>query len=226
MAFTFKSSEVNSEYGDNDSIALPEINVAVGDLIVVGIRTGTPAVAVSSVTDTAGNTYSAIGSQLTIGYSTLDVYYSVATSAHATDIITATFASSKEERKSIIGVVKTPDGGETVSYDVGGTDTNIWGDSPTTSAFTTTGDDEAAIAFVAVDSTKTLTEEAIAGEGSTEIATDMFSGWYNIFDAIKTDATATGTLSSPTAYCCRCVTFKSEAGAPPAGNPWYAYAQQ
>lgn len=215
MAFGFTAEVNDTDFSDTDTRASPEIAVSVGDLVIVGLASGGGSIAVSTVTDTAGNTYNAVGVALETGGSQLDYYYSVADSAHAANIITAVYAASRNERKGIIAAVFTPDGGDTVSYDnATATDESAWGTTIDTGIFSTTGDDEVAMAFVSTDSARTLANEQIGGVGSTEIYDGQYHhGWYNIFDATQTDIIADGDLSANVAYNTRVAAFKSVAGA-------------
>lgn len=67
------------------------VNTAVGDLLVVMV-TGQEGGTINSVTDTAGNTYSSLTAETT--FALAQIWYTIATSANASNIVTATFASA------------------------------------------------------------------------------------------------------------------------------------
>lgn len=67
------------------------VNTAVGDLLVVMV-TGQEGGTINSVTDTAGNTYSSCSPENT--FALAQIWYTVATAADASNIVTATFAAA------------------------------------------------------------------------------------------------------------------------------------
>lgn len=65
--------------------------VAVGDLVCVMV-TGQEGGTITSVTDTAGNTYTALTAQTT--FTLAQIFYTFATAAHASNIVTANFTAA------------------------------------------------------------------------------------------------------------------------------------
>ena len=129
------------------TIATGAWNLANTDrLIVVGIRWETD-VTISSVTDTAGNTYSSAVSRLTmassVGY--IQVYYTNTTATNAANVVTATFSASTTYRTIIAaeysGATATP-------LDVTATGVSVGSATSVTSgSFTPTETGEVAVAF-------------------------------------------------------------------------------
>lgn len=67
------------------------VNTAIGDLLVVMV-TGQEGGTISGVADTAGNTYTSLTQETT--FATAQIWYTVATAANASNIVTATFAAA------------------------------------------------------------------------------------------------------------------------------------
>jgi len=98
MAITLGNTGSNWSSPGGTSIAASALNLATGSLLVASVRT--QSVVVSTVTDTAGNLYYR-GPNQTSGSARLEIWWAVNTVANASNVVTATLASSD----SFIGVL-------------------------------------------------------------------------------------------------------------------------
>jgi hypothetical protein len=90
---------ITSAVGDSagssvSSLATAAQNVAAGNLLAVGIRGGANSLTVSSVTDTAGNTFTQCPSARSNTTNMTDIWYAKNTTANASDVVTVTYSGS------------------------------------------------------------------------------------------------------------------------------------
>jgi hypothetical protein len=171
MAIT-RVNEVAStlEAGSATTIASPAINTSSGNLLVVGIRdAGNTGIRVTGIADTAGNFFRC-GSQiahLTVGG--LELWFSMTSAAHATNVVTATFLGSIAFRSIIVAQYS---GLSTLSA------LNAWpselyttttGASPASGAVTSTIADALMVGLFQINTTGTTWT---AGSGYTKVTED------------------------------------------------------
>lgn len=159
MAIAFVNA--NSASGDSGSttLALPAINAVAGNAIVVSAynTTGAARQIVSSVTDTAGNTYAQILDAIT-GVVGKELWLAQNINGHATNVVTITFAGSASYRR---GCVMQLSGVATSgAHDTGYAPTVNTADSTspyTTASDTTAEDNEWVIGFFTAAAAGTIT---------------------------------------------------------------------
>jgi hypothetical protein len=201
------------------STATPAFTTAAGDLIVVAVGWSADggASTVTSVTDTAGNTYSPVTAspQANLG-AREQFWYCLAASANAANVITAHFSQS--QTFTTIAAWDVPISGGTAAFDVqaGGNDgghNNIT--SFATGSFTTTGTDEIVFAAM-VNDFGTVTYSAGSGytldSGSYTSAEPVSGAEHRTFSSTQTGITATMTGGSPADGAITAAAFKASAG--------------
>ncbi len=218
MAIVYKAAAVKSAYTANATLATTDvINVAVGDLLVVGLCTNNSAGDPSGIADTAGNSWTATD-LIEYGNSQVRVYYSVATSANANDLFTGTY-STTTCTKSIWAASFTPDAGETVSLDFSVTGGSAAEASPwetTTDNMDADADDAVGIAFFMASGAATYSSQTIGGNAASVLTPANGNGsyFYYIFTANANGVGAVTAVSAGTiAYSTRLLIFKSVAAA-------------
>jgi hypothetical protein len=77
----------NNATGSATTLAAPAVNTANGDLTVVAAKSGSVAGTPSSVTDTAGDTYTPLTAQIN-GSSGLRLFYCTGATANASNVVT------------------------------------------------------------------------------------------------------------------------------------------
>ena len=126
-----------------NTCASSAVNVTTGDLVIVGVGCSDGGT-INSVTDTAGNTYTALTQRSGVFGVPMRFFYKLAATANAANVCTAHF--SLVNSNSIIFVWAIPLSGGTALYD---TDADTDGLSDATSAtFNTAGSDEFVAAYV------------------------------------------------------------------------------
>jgi hypothetical protein len=215
MAIAYKAQATGAVYGAAGVATSVGVNIAVGDLIAIGIGTDDSTIYCTGLTDTAGNTYT-LRTAIIGGNATLVVAWCVATQANASNIFTATFSAGTAS-KSINAVAYTIDSGDTVSLDITGFLSSAWQASPwTTSSGNTTGDDEVCIAFYQSSSAKTYSNQEIpAGTAATvlTVASENTTAFYRILTTPTNGINAETDVNTAGAVTAELVTFKSTAAA-------------
>lgn len=195
------------------SLAASAVDTATGDLVVVGIGWSDGGT-VSGVTDTAGNTYSALTKRTAGATGFMQFWYVIGATANASNVVTAAMSQSNNYTTIFVWDVPVT---ATPSYD---TDSNVGTSSSGVSgAFTTTGTDELVLAF------------SLDGFGSDSYAAASgytFDGDYGTFSgaahgAFSTTLSGTQTVFSsvPSTSFTIAVAFKGSGGPPPpaSGQP-------
>lgn len=83
--------------GSSTTQAAAAFNLAAGSLVIVGARSEGNGSGITSVSDTAGNTYTALTQQGS-GSTKARLFYCLSASAHATNVVTVTYGNSCEYR--------------------------------------------------------------------------------------------------------------------------------
>lgn len=198
------------------SLAAPSFNLTAGNLVVVFARTSSSsATNITSVTDTAGNTYTALTGEAdslnSVGNARM--FYTYNAIGNASDVVTMNNGTAPFRT---ITVAQYSGFGTADPFDVqAGADTGNNGGSTTigpTSAFTTTQTNELLVAAATVDNN---TVSFTAGAGYTLELTNFNSGYTDqVVSSIQTNATASMTQDSANHWIIRVATFKA-APAPP-----------
>ena len=217
MGFTYQDSDTKNEVSTT-SITV-ELNVAIGDLIIVGCGISqTPVdIAVANVVDDAGNTYTLRDTVPDGGpYSNHRLGYCLASEyASAALTITISFTTAYEDRKNAFAIAFRPDSGDTVSLDTAATKSGAYEGSPwETGLFTTTGDDEVCVAFFDSTNSVTFSNQEIPSEtAATKIGTDGLyaTAFYRILTSTITDAIAEVDTTGSGRYSAEVLAFKSVA---------------
>lgn len=214
MALVFSDQGNNSAF-TSGSVAASAVNVATDDLIVAHVGTVSSTIYCTGVTDTAGNTYT-VRTQVANGNSSMVVAYVLAATAHATNVVTATF-NTGSTRKNIIVSTYTPDGGDTVTLDVVMNGGSAFENSPwETGQDDTTGTDEVCVAAFQSNAGRTYSNQEIPSGSAATVLTSPDSGmtgFYRILSATQANNEAEVDVTSGGAYSCELVCFKSEGGA-------------
>jgi hypothetical protein len=210
VAFTLIATETfDSAYGPYTSVSTDNaLNIAAGDLIVVGVGMSRDAAdpTVTSITDGGDNTCtleSVIKANLTFGQSG----YILSTAAHADAIFTVTLNNAARyvnirvfQFRPTAGYVAIKDQNIVSAH-------NDWAANPVTGNITTTADDVVLVAGARTGGAA-LSSQAISGSAVTVVDT---VGWYRISTAAETthaDATCT-----TTEWVIWLASFKSQAAA-------------
>src|SRR6266536_3079199 len=136
MAFTFVASAEHKDAAGVGSVATTAgMNVQIGHIIVAGIWVSS-STTVLSVADTAGNSFTKAFSGTFSGVgSDIEIWFSNATAANASDIITATFNASGVNG----GIAATVYSGPAVTLDVTASGTASAATTATSGSFTPSG---------------------------------------------------------------------------------------
>jgi hypothetical protein len=164
--------------GSATTIAASATSHTAGNLLAVIVgnsKSGTSGVTVSSISDTAGNTYTFIDKRTEYNSSSgytgdIEIWYAKNISGNANNVVTATFSASTEYRE--ISVLQYSGADTSAPYDVSNTGTGT-STSQSTAASTTTYADEVIVA------------------GYYEAATGTFTAGTNF--ALRYDGTYLGT---------------------------------
>jgi len=214
MAFTF-ITEANVTAYTTGTITTAAFNVSAGDLIVVAIGVINAGVWAASLADTAGNSYTLLTPIVNVvGSCTQTFAYCLSSSAQAGNQVTVTFNEAVSNcRKNALASVYTPDGGETVTYDVEANAISGWEASPwETGTCNTTGDDEVCVASVQTTAAVTFSNQEIPGGTAATLLTSpstTMAGWYRILAATAAGLYAEIDVDASRRYVMQLVTFKS-----------------
>ncbi len=216
MAFTPSDNGGAQLFGTGD-IDCDAVAVSEGDLITVSIGMYSTGYC-DGVTDTAGNDYD-VRTAITDGGESLVMASCIGALAHASNVVTASFANDTSTAKAIQVGVTTPDGGDTVSLDVTMSKTSSYEASPwETDTDNTTGTDEVCVVGLqAEDISITYSNHEIpGGTGATVFSDDPgygHTGWYRILTEPANGLFAEVDPSGATHYSVEMLCFKSEAAA-------------
>lgn len=217
-------SSVNTATGSNNasgaSISSNSFTANSGNLIVVAIRfyKTSSSAAVSSVTDTAGNSY-AFATGLTSGYGDrLELWYAKNISANSSNVVTVAFNSSVTYR--VVNVAQYSGIDQVFPLDATAISTTQTGSTITSNSFSTTFPDEV---IVSASQVATLTGNWSAGSGYQSRVQDSPSKIVMIQDRIvssnQSNITASATNSSGPSKTMIVATFKAAPGSPsPSGG--------
>jgi len=135
------------------TIAAPAANHTTGNLLVVFVGCHSISVTVSSIADTAGNTYTKVTS-IKDSYDTIECWYAKNITGNANNVVTATYSDSVDYRTITVDQYSGCDTSTPLDqYNTGtGNDT-----APTTGNITTTAADEVLVAGVYLRVSKTIT---------------------------------------------------------------------
>ena len=221
MGWTFNDTDVSSSYGiGNTSSGV--FAVTTGDLIVVtlGILSDTN-IEINSISDTAGNSYT-LRSMYSDAVAGLQFAYCIGATGHASNIVTISYSNDAAIRKNLRVLSVTPDGGDTVSFDVGEEESAGYEASPweTAGGISTTGTDEFCIAACQSGTGPTMSNfEIPAATAATLLSSGTFNleAWYRILSATQANIDAQCDSSASKQHSIGLLCFKSVAAAP--GGP-------
>lgn len=219
IAFVSSTSGENFGGGEDTTIAATAFSVTTGNAIVVGIRfwDNDGGKSVSSVTDTAGNTYVRAGSAYTQASGTeMDVWYALNITGHASNVVTVTFSHGVAYRTVLAHQYSgfaTSGSLFDAEINVGGTGGTI----TTAASLTTANANELIFAVFSVDSSAvTWTAGSVGGNSFTkrqETSNTACGCQEYIASATLTNATASVTCSdTSTAKGMHVVTLKETTG--------------
>jgi len=212
MAIAYVNGVGNREIVAATTIAAPAANHTTGNLLVVFVGFYSTSVTVSSIGDTAGNTYTKITS-IKDSYSTIECWYAKNITGNANNVVTATFSASVTYRGITVDQYSGCDTSAPLDqYNTGtGNDT-----APITGNITTTTANEVLVAGVYLLYTKTITAgtnytlrtltNPAPSKGASEDRIVSATGTYN----------ATFSLSDSTPWVSIVASFKAVAVAGPA----------
>lgn len=196
IAFVGSSRGENFGGGEDTSIAAAAFANTAGNAIVVGIRfaDNDTTKTVTSVTDTAGNTYVRAGTPLRQSSGTeMDVWYALNIASHASNVVTANFNNGVAYR----AVLPHEYSGFATSgslFDAEIDVTGTGGTLTTAASLTTAAANELIFAVFSLDSTGvTWTAGSVGGNSFTKRQEDAFSACG------CQEYVASGTLSGATA---------------------------
>lgn len=159
MAFAYLSSVTLDGVSTHaQSVNLPSFSVTAGNLVIVatdafdGVTSGGPSV--TSVTDSAGNTWTLLNSEMRTNAANLYVYYSLITTTSTTDVITITYSSVDAHLSASIALqFSVPTGTLTIDVNKTQTDDGVSKTTITSPSFNTTHADELIVGFINCGST-------------------------------------------------------------------------
>src|SRR6266542_3306955 len=94
-AIAFVNSTVGYNFTGGTTITCTAANHATGNLVVVGVHTLTSTDAVSTVTDTAGNSYQRAGTKVSSAAGgSGEIWYATNVTGNASNVVTVTFGAS------------------------------------------------------------------------------------------------------------------------------------
>ena len=208
--------------GNSATIALPAINTAVGDLLIVGVKWESASNA-NSAADTAGNTYTGLAQVNNSGSSGephVRIFYTFATAANASNVITVTFSSGTTPWRRAIASQFTISSGQVDGAGAGGQATS--GTALATSAFSTSLANAVVWAIDGGYTGLSFSSPLIGGVAATQTATvsDTVAHW-KIFSSVQSSITANITASASD----RWATSVGAFGEPAAGGFEAAWAR-
>lgn len=210
MGLAYKDGATGVDEGNPSDPITVQVEVAVGDLIVVtatNILSGNLGDG-TTCEDTAGNTFA----KLAIGDGDVEMWWCQATNADSTDDITFTFlAASGYAYGALLVKVFTPDAGDTVSVDATLDATN-YGTSVDTADATSSESDTLWIAGLYTAGPRVVSSPDIGGEATATSASNTRGHDFYVLTGSGMTADATCTISSDATWQVILVVFKSVAG--------------
>lgn len=193
------------------SQAATAVNTQSGDLLVAVVVWSSNIQGTASMSDTAGNSFTAGGIQ-TQSHQYEQFFYKIGATANASNIVTVSVSGSSGMAYMSIYVWSIPVSGGTAVFDVeaGGTSSGL-SNTPVTASFNTSGTDEIVLVASGNDfSGITYT----AGTGytldSSGYAADKLAGSeHQLFSSAQTGITAGFSQSSNTDWTIRAISFKA-----------------
>jgi hypothetical protein len=194
MAWTPVGSVVTTgDTGIASSYAFAAQNHTTGDDIFLGLGWNVGSGAdISSIADTAGNTYHYIGAQATIGSNIIKMYYAYNITGHATNVVTINLTNSAAYRSGAM-LVMTPPGSANPLNDAdtgSGNSTSL--STPSLSVFDTDG--------LIVSFQMAIADSNVAGTGYTltqyAITGDAVTYWAIQYKAVSAAAAPSSTCAS------------------------------
>lgn len=169
---------VNTTSGTNDasagSLGATAASHTAGNLIVVGVAWSNT-VNVSSVTDTAGNSYTSTGQKADhISSDFVEVFYAKNITGNASNVVTANFSANATFRRVMVHQYSGCD--TTAPFTTGEGSTGVGtGTAVATSSWSTATADEVIVAFTSGNNTATYTAGASFTRQLSSIGTDSAS---------------------------------------------------
>jgi hypothetical protein len=215
MALTQVDTATASTYSATATITA-DVNVAEGDLIVIGATGGTDAIYPDTFADENSNNYS-VGTLRTQSTSaSLRLAYCIANTTNAANTITVTFTAGTSRRTLRIAVFR-PDAGDTVTLHDSAYQCAYEASPWETATFDITGDnpvDVVAVAFVKSGGTITFSNHEVpSGTAATVIETDeaTATGFYKILTSTVSSAIAEIDVNTAGNYAMEVYVFKATA---------------
>lgn len=212
MAIAFVSTGSGNGSSASTTLALSAINLASGNFVCATFKSE-GGVTLSSVADTAGNTYTLLtGTTYAVGDAALTGAYAMNTASHATNVVTGTFSGSASWRQG--GCIQYSGVATTSALDVQGYNSATSGTAVSSGAVTTTQNDEVCVGFVGSYTGETYSSRLINGAAAnTRVTGSDFAMWDTIVSATFSSGTAAVTQSASSHWACGIATFKAAASA-------------
>lgn len=205
--------------GSATTIATAATSLTTGNFIVACVRRGTASISVSSVTDTAGNTYHHAIGPIESGAGAVEIWYSENVTGNASNVVTANFSGATISRSIITAQFYGMATSSSLDQTASGTST---GASPVTSgSLTTTRGNEVLIVAAEVSVTgSTWTEQANVGRVLQDSSAVMVVGSTYLPNVI-TETVAYASSDTTNVKAIAVATFKmAEAPSGGAGGAW------
>lgn len=211
-AITHNETQSASDDAGASAHALPAQNLATGSLNI-GCFKWEGAFTMSSITDTAGNTYTLLANQSHSGGEPHGrCGYVLSATGNAANVVTGNFSGSAPY---VRGVVYEFTYTGTAAFDVQAGSTEADADTtPSSDTVTTTGTEEVCVALQADYTGQTFSNHTINGgadDGTSVDLSDM-SAWYKIFSATFTGGASSLTRIVGSRWVQRLQCFKITAG--------------
>lgn len=210
-AITF--DEVKNGSGSGTSLALPAQTLAAGSLVVACAKWEN-AVNLSSITDTASNTYALLTQSVHSGTEPrIRCGYVLSAAANASNVVTLNFSASAAFVQGFVYEF-TYAGTAAFDVEVGSTiaDTDL---TPSSNTLTTTGTEEVCVAIQGDYTSQTFSSHTINGQ-TADGHTDSVDAsiWYEIFSATFSGGASSLTRTSTAAWMQNLSCFKVSGGGP------------
>jgi hypothetical protein len=195
------------------TIAAPAANHTAGNLLVVFVGLVSSTATVSSIADTAGNTYTYVASIVYSAYYRIECWYAKNITGNANNVVTVTYSASVTYRTITVDQYSGCDPSAPLDqYNTGSGNSA----APTTGNITTTSADEVLVAGVHLDANKTITAGANYTKRTlTDPAPSFGASEDRIVSATGT-YNATFSLNSAAGWVIIVASFKAAAVAGPA----------
>lgn len=206
--------------GGATTIAAAAASHVTGNLLVVGVRSGSGTVT-TTVTDTAGNTYRRIGHSSGSSTSTLQLWFANNITGNASNVVTATFSSALQFR----GIVVVEYSGQATATPVMDAMPGILGErtlsvnTQTTPPFTTVVADEVIVVLTQVDATGTTWTPGAGLSTAVQDASQVVYLADQIVSSIQTNTTRAVTNSTGSGKDILCATFTAAVDTGGSGSP-------